>query len=218
MPLPYGLLLFYCQQHAKFLIYFPTFSLVVDGEFDSYLSYKLLGHDYKHFEFIQLPKKVSALHTYQPCKCKSTTSNTHSHVISPDNSDTDDHLLPVRPLHTPPTPDDNSDSNLEFPPLPNALIMIVPTPKQSCKTRLGTPPERINSDDLLLFCNNPSAPAPAVRPCDTPNGSDGLRHFTSDKINKLLRNQRFWNYEHFCITSKDSKFINGGKPTSEKKK
>ena len=212
----------YCgfiADNAKFLVYFPTFSMVVNDEFDSYLDYKLLGRDCKHFDYIQ-PKKVSASGTFQPRKRNSTTSNTHSHVIPPDDSDTAaNHSRPPLPAatgkkktvtqsskrpssldtSTPPISDDDSNSDLDSLPPSDTLIMNVLMPKQPHKSRLGTPPERINTDDLLLFSNDPSAPAPAVWPCDTPNGSDGLR--------------RFQNYEHFCLTSKDSKFINGGEPT-----
>jgi transposase InsO family protein len=54
--------------------------------------------------------------------------------------------------------------------------------------------------------------APAIRPCDTPNGSDTLRHLTADHIYKLFGNRRFRNYSNFCLASKDSKFVNGGDP------
>ncbi len=54
---------------------------------------------------------------------------------------------------------------------------------------------------------------PPVRPCDTPNGSDTVRHFTADQIYTLFGHHQFRNYQFFCNTSKDSKFINGGNPT-----
>ena len=50
-----------------------------------------------------------------------------------------------------------------------------------------------------------------MHPCDTPNESDYLQDLTSNKIYHLLGNRCFCNYKHFRCTSKDAKFVQGGK-------
>ena len=71
---------------------------------------------------------------------------------------------------------------------------------------------RISKDDILIFFTNPAMPPPDVRLCETPNGSDSLQDLTSKKIFHLFGNHCFHNYEHFCRTSKDAKFVQGVEP------
>lgn len=87
-----------------------------------------------------------------------------------------------------------------------------PTTKPTATpVRLSTP-WRISQEALRAFLPDGVTSPPAVRSCDTPNGSDTTRHLTADKIYRLFGNRRFRHYDHFCFASKDSKFINGGDP------
>ncbi len=93
---------------------------------------------------------------------------------------------------------------------------LEPTSTPSPPTTLpldGSIPKRISATTLLTFLRPGTESPPPVRPCDTPNGSDTTRHFTADRIYHLFGNRRFRNYQHFCLASKESKYINGGDPT-----
>ena len=59
-------------------------------------------------------------------------------------------------------------------------------------------PKCISLEELQSFHEDPTGPAPAVCPCDTPNGSDHTQHLTCDRIVKAYGGRRFRNYEHFC--------------------
>ncbi len=97
---------------------------------------------------------------------------------------------------------------------PPPLLPIVGPPAipPSAPLALCTP-RRITSAALKAFLPVGAIGPPPIQPCDTPNGSDSVRHFTADNIYSLFGNRRFRNYPFFCSTTKDSKFINGGVPT-----
>lgn len=75
----------------------------------------------------------------------------------------------------------------------------------------GNTPQISKSSLLAFLPLDGSTPSP-IWPCDTPNGSDTTCHLTVDQFYKLFGHCRFCNYANFCLTAKDSKFINGGNP------
>jgi hypothetical protein len=127
-------------------------------------------------------------------------------------------------VNAPTTEDDSSDTKAPHKHLhtasvnPSTLLMLSDTmylleptapPMESKPT--GTR-NHISTKALLLFSTDPVAPPPNVRTCTSPNVSDSLQDFTSEKIYYLSGNHRFRNYEHFCQASKEMTFVQGGKP------
>ena len=95
----------------------------------------------------------------------------------------------------------------------HGITKAAPTaPTASTAPKPTSQATRISKDSILLFPTDPATPPPDVRPCDTSKGYNSLRYLTSDKIYHMLRNRCFRNYEHFSRTSKDAKFVQGGKP------
>ena len=73
-------------------------------------------------------------------------------------------------------------------------------------------PKRISFEELQFFHEDPAGLAPAVRPCDTPNGSDTVQHLTSDRIVRAYGGRRFRNFENVARVLKGAKFVNSGAP------
>jgi len=207
-------------------VYFPSFVATVDDSIDSYVKYAPLGPSSTlPFEYRQPRHSSSSTVVSSPCPSgvpppSSTSEDTTSMVHVIPSYDQDFPPLPPpppksvswrptltmgpspRPTSTPPAP----TSRLKPSSYPNPLdTSEAPTSTSTVR--------RITKSSLMAFLPLNCEAPPAIRPCDTPNGSDTARHFTADQIYKLFGNRRFRNYANICVVAKDSKFINSGDPT-----
>ena len=211
-----------------FHVYFPTFVTTVNDAVDSHIDYKPLGPTSTcPYEFRQarVSGSTASANTLMPTQLPSdiipfapneldsvsvdydadfpSLPQTNTNTIRPSSpiSVVDDIRQPTSTTSISPTP-----TKTPTRPAPS-LSSTPPTPPVLIKTQ-----RRISQEALRAFLPNGATSPPVICSCDTPNGSDTLRHFTSDKIYRLFGNRGFRNYANFCLTSKDSEFINGGEP------
>lgn len=184
----------FIADNSHFHVYFPDFTTSVVDDVDSYIPYTPLGRtSTSPFDY----RQPSASRVARPLQEKLTPESDVA-TVQADSNATNTKLPPKQPPSTETctrvVADISYDDN--FPSLPHNT----------------SPPHRISKASLLAFLPVNTSTAAPIRPCDTPNGSDTTRHLTADQIYKLFGNRRFKNYANFCITAKDSKFINGGDP------
>ncbi|KAL7425595.1 LOW QUALITY PROTEIN: hypothetical protein ACHAXH_000396, partial [Discostella pseudostelligera] len=196
----------------RFHVYFPSFVAMVDDAIDSHIPYAALGRTSR------LPYEFR-----QPRLPASTSSVTTNVLPQPAT------IIPFSPSENVPSP---SSSDEDFPPLPGQVIpsasrppsptLVTDTPSSPVlKTPSTVPngpsprlimPKRISQEALRAFLPDGASAPPPIRPCDTPNGSDTLKHLTANKIYRLFGHRHFRNYPNFCFTLKDSTYINDGEP------
>ena len=92
-----------------------------------------------------------------------------------------------------------------------ASSSITPPPPQS-----STQPPPVNflsnmtREEITTTMHHPGSTLPAVRPCDTPNGSDTQVHWASEQIHRITGCRRLKNYKQLLQVTSDGKWVDTG--------
>jgi hypothetical protein len=201
--------------NSRFHVYFPEFVTSVQDDVDSYIPYTPLGQSSSTpFTY----RQPAASRVARPPRDITNQQLNANDDITATVSTSDYGNKDSPPKSTKSAP---RSSTIKWAPSlikgksPSTQSSSPPVLRKSVypnPLRDGATPRRISKSSLLAFLPFECKTPPPIRPCDTPNGSDTTRHFTADQIYKLFGDRRFRNYSNFCLTTKDSKFINGGDP------
>jgi hypothetical protein len=171
-----------------FYVYFPAFVLEVNSDTDSHLTYSPLGSSVtlSSLAYAQ-PKPPVLAHASSLSTPPMGPTSTTLHVIPKDVVDSPTSTRPAVPSLPLPRPSSPNDS----------------TPK----VRLLSTMTR---DEITQHLHTPDAVLPAIRPCDTPNGSDTKMHWSAEELHRITGCRKFKNYEHLLQVSKDGVWVEAG--------
>ncbi|EJK48458.1 hypothetical protein THAOC_32741, partial [Thalassiosira oceanica] len=228
-----------------FIVTFPSFDVDVDDKDDSYIPFRSVSVsedmsvsalDYVEpsvSERAAISASNGALRRSQRLRAKraNQTSDWDRVVggdFDGDFDKLDDECVEIdivdETLHSDEVPPaDSPAGDASVPPAPTAPVSesapVVATTSApgDPKTGRSTTGENITADLLLSFHADPTVPAPAVRPCDTPNDSDTKAVLTPDIIHRLTGGRRFRGqngYRNHATVLRDgtASFTNGGEP------
>merc|ERR1712194_616455 len=68
----------------------------------------------------------------------------------------------------------------------------------------------MTGDEVKEHLHHPGSPPPAVRPCDTPNGSDKKTNWTAEDLHRVTGCRKFKDYRHLLRTTCDGHWVDTG--------
>jgi hypothetical protein len=224
---------------SGFLIYFPTFILLVDTALDCHLSLNLLSYsaplDTLHYNQPQCPP-TTYLSKVSPALSAATPS-----LASPAAVEDDDNVphlcmvvLPIQASSTPSNVLFMAALSTHFKDLVDAVHCLTLPPQQPPQSSLtllpsnpdvkepSDPPDTANkpvthllsnmtSKEIAHLLHRPGTFFPSVWPCNTANASNTKTHWSAEELHCIMSCRKFRNYKHLLQVSQDRQWIDGGK-------
>ena len=68
----------------------------------------------------------------------------------------------------------------------------------------------MTSDEVKEHLHHPGSTPPAVRPCNTPNGSNKKTNWTAKDLHRITGCHKFKDYRHLLYTTRDGRWVDTG--------